>query len=65
VPAEGCASAWHSVGDGGAGGGGLIQSSLPVGWEWWYVILGVFVLFRVCLCGGISFDSLCKFASFS
>jgi hypothetical protein len=65
VPATGCASAWHSVGDGGAGGGGLFQSSLPVGWGWWCVVLGVFVLFWVCSCGGVSFGSLCIIASSS
>jgi hypothetical protein len=58
VPATGCASAWHNVGDGDGGGGSLFQSSLPVGWGWWCVVLGVFVLFRVCSCGGVSLGSL-------
>jgi hypothetical protein len=62
VPAAGCASAWHNVGDDDAGGGGLFQSSLPVDWGWWCVVLGVFVLFRVCV---RVVDSLCNFASSS
>jgi hypothetical protein len=31
---------------------------------WWCVVVGVFVLFRACLCGGVNFDSLCTIASF-
>jgi hypothetical protein len=65
VPAAGCASAWHNVGDGGAGGGGLFKSSLPVDWGWWCMLVSVFVLFRVCSCGGVSFGSLCINASSS
>jgi hypothetical protein len=65
VPAAGCASVWHNVGDGGAGGGGFFRSSLPVGWGWWCVVLSVFVLFRVCSCGGVSFGSLCTIVSSS
>jgi hypothetical protein len=61
VSAACCASAWHSVGDGSSGGDGFFMSSLSVGWGWWCVVVGVFVLFRVCSCGGISFDSLCTF----
>jgi hypothetical protein len=63
VLAAGCGSTWHNVGDGGAGGGGLFQSPLTVGSGRWCVVLGVFVLFRVCSCGGVSFGSLCKFVS--
>jgi hypothetical protein len=62
VPAAGRASAWHNVGDSGAGGGGLFQlfsRLVRVGG----VVLSVFVLFRVCSCGGVSFGSLCIIAS--
>jgi hypothetical protein len=41
--------------DCGTGGGGFFRSSLPVGRGWWCVVLSVFVLFRVCSCGGVSF----------
>jgi hypothetical protein len=30
-PATGCVSAWHNVGDDGAGVGGLFRSSVPCG----------------------------------
>jgi hypothetical protein len=43
VPATGCASAWHSVIDDGAGVGGLLRSSLPYGCGWWCVVSSAFV----------------------
>jgi hypothetical protein len=43
VPAASCALAWHSVGDDGAGVGGLLWSSLPCDCSWWRVVLGAFV----------------------
>jgi hypothetical protein len=42
-PAAGCATTWHSVGDDGAGVGGLLRSPLPCGCSWWCVMLGAFV----------------------
>jgi hypothetical protein len=36
----------------------LFRSSLPVGWDWWCDVLGVFVLFGVCLSGGVCFGML-------
>jgi hypothetical protein len=55
VPAASCALAWHSVGDDGAGVGGLLWSSLPCDCSWWRVVLGAFVFFvlglvRVVVC---------------
>jgi hypothetical protein len=46
VPAAGCYSAWHSVGDDGTSVGGLLRSPLPCGWSWWCVVSGVFVFVR-------------------
>jgi hypothetical protein len=56
VSVAGCASAWHSVGDGGTSVGGLLRSSLPCGCGWWCVVSSVFVsvheFVRVVVCFG-------------
>jgi hypothetical protein len=59
VPAAGCASAWHSVGDDDAGVSGLLRSSLPFGCGWWCVVWVAFVpvhgFVRVVVCASARF----------
>jgi hypothetical protein len=62
VPIVGCASAWHSVGDDGAGVDDLLQSPLPCGCSWWCVVSSVFVsvyeFVRVVVCAPARYVSI-------
>jgi hypothetical protein len=59
VLAASCASAWHNVGDDGAGVGGLVRSSLPFGCGWWCVeCIYVHGFVRVVVCASACYVTM-------